>query len=618
MMPSTSIRNRWWTENRFRWQLLHIAFILLAVIAAYSNSLHVQFVLDDDNIKIFEHKELLGIILHGGPRRAVDATFALNYHLHGLEVPGYHIVNVAIHLSATLTLYFLVTSAITALRISSPSSACVTEESVFAGHFVPLAVALLFAVHPIQTQAVTYIIQRYTSLATCFYLLSTLLFLRSRIAYEKNRTYLYPLSLGTLSVIAGLLAMGSKQIAITLPLMIILLEFFLFRGRMLNRGFFLACATLPILALVFVLVNWHDRSLHDFLISLHRATSEDHYISRSKYFLTQMPVVATYLRLLCLPIGQNLFHNYHIYATLFSLPVITSLALHISLLILAVVLFRRSGSLLMSNNQLEGVLQRLTSLGIVWFYIAIAVESSVIPITDKIFEHRIYLPSVGFFLTIAAGTALAVNGKRAGFRVVWTLLVSVSLVLCGMTIARNQIWSNSLTLWQDSVAKAPNNGIAVANLAFEYIKLDMPEKALPLYVRALVSNQVFLTKAKVYLGLTLQRLNIDASRFTTGEEIFTTSEQGGKAVLSRQDQNRLQCIMYNNMGLAYEYLGEPLNAREPYRAALLINPAYDLAWYNLGLLSIQLGDKAQVDNALIRLKELNPSLAESLGKAMHQ
>ncbi len=76
--------------------------------------------------------------------------------------------------------------------------------------------------------------------------------------------------------------------------------------------------------------------------------------------------------------------------------------------------------------------------------------------------------------------------------------------------------------------------------------------------------------------------------------------------------------MYNNMGLAYEYLGEPLNAREPYRAALLINPAYDLAWYNLGLLSIQLGDKAQVDNALIRLKELNPSLAESLGKAMHQ
>jgi tetratricopeptide (TPR) repeat protein len=170
-----------------------------------------------------------------------------------------------------------------------------------------------------------------------------------------------------------------------------------------------------------------------------------------------------------------------------------------------------------------------------------------------------------------------------------------------------------LVLWQDTVKKAPNKGIAIANLAGEYMKLDQPDKALPLFVRALLLNQAFLTRTKVHLGMTMQRLNIDRSRFTTGEEILPPDE---RKELSRNDKNRLQSIMYNNLGLAFEYMGEPTKARDPYLAALMINPAYDLAWYNLGLLSIRLGDKEQVSNALIQLKKINPSLAELLTKAM--
>jgi tetratricopeptide (TPR) repeat protein len=316
-----------------------------------------------------------------------------------------------------------------------------------------------------------------------------------------------------------------------------------------------------------------------------------------------------------MPLGQSLFHVYHVYNSLISLPVIASLTLHISLFITAAALFRKSGRNLLSDNRLHGVLQRLASLGIVWFYIAMSVESSIFPITDKIFEHRIYLPSVGFFLTISAGIALAAHGKRVGYKAAWSLLLSACLVLGGLTIARNQVWSNTFALWQDTVRKAPNKDLALANLAGEYMKLDMPDKALPLFVRALELNQVFMTATKVHLGLTLQRLKIDGSRFTTGEEILSIREHTGK-VLDRNEQNRLQTIMYNNLGLAYEYMGKPVDAIEPYNAALRINPAYDLAWYNLGLLSIRLGDRKQFNKALDQLKKLNPSLAGSLETAM--
>jgi tetratricopeptide (TPR) repeat protein len=177
------------------------------------------------------------------------------------------------------------------------------------------------------------------------------------------------------------------------------------------------------------------------------------------------------------------------------------------------------------------------------------------------------------------------------------------------------MWSDTLLLWQDTVKKAPTKDLAVANLAGEYMKRDLPDKALPLYVRALELNQIFMTTTKVRLGMTLQRLNIDRSRFTTGEEIIDLRELKGRVELERKDEDRLQCNMYNNLGLAQEYLGNPTKAKEHYRAALMINPAYDLAWYNLGLLSLQLGDTEQVDNALLRLKKFNPSLASLLENA---
>jgi protein O-mannosyl-transferase len=600
-------------DIRSYWRIPQLALIVLGGAAVYSHTLHGQFVLDDDAIiRNYGPLDILTILLHGGSRRVVDASFALNHLLHCFKVPGYHLVNLAVHLSAAVALYFLVVSTLAALRQSFDSAGETAQDTAFIDRFVPFCVALLFTLHPVQTQAVTYLTQRYTSLATLFYLLSALFFIRARLARERSGTLRYPLFLAAVSLATGILAIGSKQIAATLPVMLVTLELFLFRGRLINRRFYIVCGTTLVLALAMTLTVWHDRSLHDFLVSLHHATAENRYMSRVTYLLTQTRVVATYLRLLCLPLGQSLFYDYPLSTTLFSLPVVAALCLHISLLAAAGLLFRSSRENLLAGRQPQGILQRLAALGIVWFYVAMLVESSIFPITDVIFEHRIYLPSAGFFLTTASLAAYAAHGRRAGIRAAWSLFAITAIILGALTIARNRIWSDTFLLWQDTVRKAPGKDLALANLAGEYMKLGMPDKALPLYVRALVLNPEYMTMTKVYLGMTLQRLNIDGSRFTTGEEILSPYGNTGNRELQPSEQTRLDCIMFNNLGLAYEHLGEPDKARGYYNRALLINPAYDLAWYNLGLIYVRLGDREQFDRALLQLKSLNPGLADSL------
>jgi hypothetical protein len=276
---------------------------MLAGAAVYSRTFQVPFVFDDYYcINLIGQQNILGILLHGGPRRVTDLTFAFNFRLNGLQVAGYHLVNLAVHLAAAVALYFLVTSSLAALRNSFSRQ----TETGFIDRFVPLAVALLFVVHPVQTQAVTYIIQRYTSLTTLFYLLSALFFIRTRLAIEKNDRLIRVLFPGAIALATGLLALGSKQIAATLPLMLLVLEITLFRGRMLGRRFFFSCAALLALVILYGIFAWHDSSLDDFLYDVHRATSEDLFTPRMTYLLTQTRVIVSYLGLLFLPLNQNL------------------------------------------------------------------------------------------------------------------------------------------------------------------------------------------------------------------------------------------------------------------------------------------------------------------------
>ena len=548
------IRRRWETMSPRTRHGIHIALISLVVACSYANSLEVQLIMDDVAIPTIGSRSLGDILFHGGPRKIADFTFALNYLLHGAEVFGYHLINLAVHLTSSVILYFFIASAISALRFSPPSNTGDRAAAPFSDRFVPLAAALLFAAHPIQTQAVTYIIQRYTSMATLFYLLAALLYTRARIAFEGSRPRSRILLLVLAAAVSGIMAAGSKQIAYTLPIMLLILEIFIFRGRLINRNFFIACGVLAVAATGFILLHRHGSSLKDFFFDLHYATSEDSHTSRTAYLLTQFRVVATYLRLLCLPIDQSILYDRPLYTSLFSVPVAASLSVHGLILSTMVFLFRKSGHRLSAGDHEEGILPRLAALGIVWFYVTMSVESSIFPIRDIIFEHRIYLPSAGFFLTVSAGGAMVVAGKRAAATTAWGVLVVTTLILTGMTVARNRVWDDSLLLWQDTVTKAPNHHLALSNLAVEYLDRGRPDLAIPLFVRAIeLQPGLVAFKIKVYLGEALKETHlIEEWRFTTGQEYLLPD--------GRSSNYKSTSVMFNNLGLAYEYLKSPEKA----------------------------------------------------------
>ncbi len=571
---------------------------------AYSNSFNVPFVLDDNySIQFFGASSIGELLLNGGARRVADVTFAVNYKLHGNDLPGYHITNLLIHLMAAFSLYHLVKSALT-----TPGGLPHGEAS-FVARFIPLAATLLFVTHPLQTQAVTYTIQRYTSLATLFYLFSALAFVRFRIALEARHSSRITWLWAGITLVAASLAFGTKQIAATLPVMLMVLEYILFNGRLLNRRFFGICALILLAVPAFLLFQWYNGTLGDFLYDLRHATSDNQFMSRTVYFITQIRVVATYLRLLVLPVNQNLFYDYPTYKSLLDVQVLAALALHLCLAGAALYMLR----LARKSTGEVAICLRLAALGIIWFYLALAVESSIVPIRDVIFEHRVYLPSAGFFLAVSALTALMAHKWKLANSTIMTMLALCCLSLGITTYFRNQVWGDALTLWQDTARKSPNKGLVQASLAVEYLKMNMPDKALPLYLKAIELSPNIEFRVKIGLGTCMKALNLYNGRFSEGTEFILPGNgiyNSGELDYGRF--NQWSAVIRNNEALVYEYYGQYGKALDAFVNAVWVNPGYDLAWYNLGLLSVRLGNWGKATEAFDHLKAINPSLAKRL------
>ncbi|MGK2943733.1 MAG: hypothetical protein ACSLFC_03195 [Desulfuromonadales bacterium] len=205
---------------------------------------------------------------------------------------------------------------------------------------MPLFAALLFVVHPVQTQAVTYIVQRLTSLTTLFYLLSCVLYVQARLQMAQNsepgpqpqpQPQPQPVPLRVIFLFAGsvlmaVLAMKTKETAFTLPLSILLYEIYFFRGPWKRR---LLCL-LPIMATLLIVpmtVLDIDGATSDILTDSGEQLRVGSHLSRWDYLVTQIRVIVTYLRLLVYPIKQNLDYDYPIYTTFFTLPILLSFLL---------------------------------------------------------------------------------------------------------------------------------------------------------------------------------------------------------------------------------------------------------------------------------------------------
>ncbi len=434
--------------------------IPLASLLAYANSFRCEFVFDDwpcirDNPLIRD----LGNFGPGGAGYADHRwvgylSFALNYAAGGLGVTGFHAVNLAIHAANALLVYALV---VVTFRTERLAHSTLADSS----RGIALAAALLFATHPIQSQAVTYVVQRFASLATLFYVLAIVLYVRWRLA-EPERPIWKRLAGYLPALVAAAFAMKTKEIAFTLPAAIAAYELTFLRGQTWRRVVYL----LPLAAIALVvplsLLNV-GKPIGEILAAAQEVTKVQTAMSRWDYLTTQLAVVVTYLRLLALPVGQNIDHDYPLYRSLLEPKVLGSLAVNGALVVVAAYFLRRTSP--RAARPMDPA-ARLVSFGIVWFFLTLSVESSFIPIMDLIYEHRVYLPSVGFFAAVATGGALVARRyDLAAGRLVASVAAALSIVLAVMTFERNRVWASSWTLWSDAVEKSPNKTRPHANLA---------------------------------------------------------------------------------------------------------------------------------------------------------
>lgn len=559
--------------------------IVLATVLVYSNTLGASFQFDDaPNIVRNPWIRDLGNLWPPSGRRWVGMlTFALNYRLGGLDVLGYHLVNLAIHVVNALLVAGLAAATLRAPGLRGAATGPLLHR------YLPVSAGLLFALHPLATQAVTYVVQRFTSLATLFFLLSLLLYLRVRTSIEDGGPKGRAALLYALAVLAAALAMKTKEIAVTLPLVATAGDLLLFPG---GRRRLLLLPLAATALLVPLGIAHEGRGLAEALADPSDLAAETRDIPRSVYLLTQPRVIARYLRLLVLPIGQNLDYDFPLATSLGEPAVLLSLALLAAVVGAALVAFVRSRR----AGRAAGV---LAALGVGWFFATLSVESSVIPIRDVIFEHRTYLPLAGAALTLATLLIATIErwrpAREPGLRVVAALVV-VATPLGAATHVRNRVWRDEVTLWTDVVAKSPNKGRPRLSLGYAYARRGRLDDAIREY-REAIRLAPWLADAHNNLG---------AAHMAQGrvEEAMREYEEA-----LRMDPRLAGA--HNNLGAALLTRGDVPAAISSHLEALRLDPASSEARHNLGRAYEAAGRLEDAEREYAEAVRLDPRMADT-------
>ena len=350
----------------------YCVLILLVVCAAYHHTLNFPFQFDDkvfivDNVairNIHNTNAIWNAVLYQPSRFVGFLSFALNYHLHGLQVMGYRLVNIGIHLLNGLMLFQLYLQILRTHRFEKLLS---KQRMTIAG-----LGAILFCAHPLQTQAVTYLSQRFASLATFFYLAALVLYFLARASLSKRfRIFSF---LGC--VLLGLLGMFTKEIVITLPLMIAFLEsaFIKRKSERYSKGMMCIFLMIVLVGLCVIPSIFSFKAVSILTTPRMSASHDGDVVTLWPYLLTQSRVWTTFLRLFFFPVGQNIDYDFMLSQTIWHIPTLASLSIILLLLWSGVKSFSNSPWL---------------SFGALWFLISLS--ANLIPRRHVIFEHKMYL-----------------------------------------------------------------------------------------------------------------------------------------------------------------------------------------------------------------------------------
>ena len=434
------------------------AFLILAAILLliYNNSLHSSWHLDDrpnivnnyylhldslhqDKIvKTFftdpHNPEQLNEKLY---RPVACFTFAMNWYFGQDNVFGYHVVNTLIHILTAFFLFLFILN-----LFETPNL-----KNKYLGNPVVIAflASILWAANPIQTQAVTYIVQRMAQLAALFYILGLCAYLKGRSSNSIKKRILW----FVFCMASYLLAVNSKPNAIIMPLSVMLIEISFFQNladKQVRKNNFIAVSVLAGLLFLLCSLVFFNGNPSSFLDWYHTRT-----FTLTERLLAQPRVILFYLSQIFFPVPSRLSiaHDIILSSSLFRpWTTIPSILIIFFLIVFSVLQIRK---------------KPILSFSILFFFLNHVIESSILAF-EIIFEHRNYLPSFFLFLPIACLLDyLLITYKRKNITLYGlTIFFIIALVaLFGTsTIIRNQAWKNDITLWSDAISKAPNDARA--------------------------------------------------------------------------------------------------------------------------------------------------------------
>lgn len=594
-----------------------VAFgLILLSLATYHNSFSGPFVFDDTwsiplNSSIKQFSTALtppndnGQTVSGRP--LLNLSFVINHAISGKEVWSYHAGNLLIHIAAGLVLFGLVrrTLLMPALRLC------------FGGAALPIAFAsaALWLAHPLQTQSVTYIVQRAESLMALLYLLTLYCFVRAasgKVARASSPCgdaptlprcmgfqHTSPENMGkmllpqkshgqdahatfwlALSVLCCLLGMATKEVMVSAPLIVLLYDRAFvagsFREAWARRKTYYILLAGTLLLLFWLVIQTGNRGNTAGFGLVKSAVAAD--ATPWTYLLTQAKAIMAYIGLAFWPRG--LVFDYGTAIVVSAGDVWPQ-----GLCVLALV----AGAF--------WLLVRRPAAGVVafFFFAVLAPTSSFVPVaTEPVAEHRMYLSLASLMLAVVLGSYWLIGRRN---KPVWSATMCVAVcALALLTVRRNAIYATDLSLWHDTVQKVPDNPRALNNYANALARnLDTCEEALRYCQRAIELNPEFALAYNNY-GYTLSRLK----RFDEALPYFD------KALGFKQGDME---IMLCNRGYALYSLGRLADAESDFKASLQIRSDYEEALNNYGNVLQSLGRMDEALKLIDRALEIDPKFA---------
>jgi len=538
---------------------LPIALIVVGA-AVYANSFSGAFVFDDEE-SVLENPNILHLwpiskAMSSPPQYTVagrpvaSLSLALNYAISGYEVWSYHLFNLLVHILAGLTLYGIIRRTLLCERLRER----------FGKHSAVLAWAAtaIWVVHPLQTESVTYIVQRTESIMGLFYLLTLYSAIR---AMQSDKPLIWP----AVSVICCGLGMGTKEVMVTAPAMVLLYDRAFFAGSFgeaFRRRWGLYAGLAATWVVLLVLIHTAPRS--------HTAGFAFSY-KPLDYAMNQCRVIVHYLRLSVWPRGLCLDYSW---------PVVKDFG---RLLPLAAVIAAMVAAAIWGL-----VRNKAWSYPAAWFFVVLAPTSSFVPLMDVIFEHRMYLPLAGVVVpAVLTGYVLAVlPHRRSGLfewlsarRLMVALAAAVIVVLGWGTFLRNNDYRSGESIWQKALDVVPNNVRAYYNLGLAMQKQGRLPEAIRNYNQAIRLNPDYY-RAYYNLGHLMQSQGRLDEAIGYYQQVIAIkpdlAELSAEAVSAKADA-------YCNLGSVFASMGKLDEAISYYRQGLAIKPDDAEAYNNLGL-----------------------------------